>query len=99
MTEMPPNERRKLVLRSQTFQLINRLLYKKGPNQSLRRCILEEDIPKVLKEAHEGQAGGHMGLNTTARKIVLAGLWWPTVHNDAMEWVVACDTCQRPENH
>ena len=30
--EMPPNERRKLVLRSCTFQLINGLLYKMGPD-------------------------------------------------------------------
>ena len=36
-----------------------------------------------------------MGPDTTARKILLAGLWWPTVYNDAREWVVACDTCQR----
>jgi hypothetical protein len=56
---------------------------------------LEEEIPKVLKEAHEGLAGGHMGPDTTARKILLAGLWWSIVHNDAREWVVACDTCQR----
>ena len=50
-SDMPPNERRKLVLRSQTFQLINGLLYKMGPQQILRRCVLEEEIPKVLKEA------------------------------------------------
>ena len=92
-SEMPPNERRKLVLRRRTFQLINNLLYKMGPDQILRQCVLEEEIPKVLKEAHEGLVGGHMGLDTTARKILLAGLWWPTVHNNAREWVIACDTC------
>ncbi len=48
----------------------------------------------MLKEAHEGPTGGHMGLDTTARKILLAGLWWPIVY-DAREWVVRCDTCQR----
>ena len=62
-----------------------------GPDQILRRCVLEEEIPKVLKEAHEPT--GHMGPKTTARKILLVGLWWPTVHNDAREWVVSCDTC------
>ena len=92
-SKMPPNERRKLGLRSQIFQLINGLLYEMGPDQILRRCILKEEILKVLKEAHEGLVGGHMGLDTTVRKILLAGLWWPTVHNDAREWVIACDTC------
>ena len=81
---MSPNERKKLVLRSHTFQLINGLLYIMGPNQILR---------KVLKEAHKELAGGHMGLDTTTRKILLVGLWWPTLHNDTKEWVIACDTC------
>ncbi|XP_059064646.1 uncharacterized protein LOC131856750 [Cryptomeria japonica] len=36
-----------------------------------------------------------MGLDTTALKVLLAGLWWPTLYNDAWEWVVGCDTCQR----
>ena len=66
-----------------------------GPDQILRWCVLKEEIPKVLKEAHEGLTGGHTGPDTTAWKILLVGLWWPTIHNDAREWVVACDTCQR----
>lgn len=93
--EMPPGERRKLVLRSKVFQLINGLLYKMGPDQVLRRCVLEEEIQGVLREAHEGSARGHMGLDTTTRKVLLAGLWWLTLHNDAREWVMSCDTCQR----
>ena len=36
-----------------------------------------------------------MELDTTARKILLAGLWWLTVYNDARKWVVGCDTCER----
>ena len=67
-----PSERRKLALRSRKFQLINGLLYKMGPDQILQQCVMEEEIPKVLKEAHEGPTGGHMGPNTTARKILLA---------------------------
>lgn len=93
--EMSSGERRKLVLRSRTFQLINGLLYKMGPDQILRQCVLEEEIPGVLREAHEDVAGGHMGPDMTARKVLLAGLWWLTVHNDAREWVTSCDTCQR----
>lgn len=36
-----------------------------------------------------------MGLDATARKVLFAGLWWSTLHNDGHEWVVGCDTCQR----
>lgn len=56
---------------------------------------MKEEIPSVLKEAHDGLAGGRMGPNATASKVLLAGLWWPTVHTNAREWVVRCDTCQR----
>lgn len=83
-----------MALKSKTFHLINGLLYKMGPDQILQRCAMEEEIPSVLKEAHDGLAGGHMGLDATTRKVLLAGLWWPTLHTDVREWVVGCDTCQ-----
>lgn len=63
---MPPGERRKLALKSKTFQLINDLLYKMGHDQILRRCVMEEEIIGVLKEAHDWLAGGHMGLDAIA---------------------------------
>lgn len=58
---------------------------------------MEEEISGVLKEAHDGLAGGHMGPDATTRKVLLAGLWWPTLHTDAREWVIGCDTCQSAE--
>lgn len=59
--DMLPGERRKLALKSKTFQLINGLLYKMGPDKILRRCVMEEEISSVLKEAHDGLAGGPYG--------------------------------------
>lgn len=56
---------------------------------------MEEEIPRVIREAHEGPAGDHMGPDTTPRKVLLTGLWWPTLYNDAREWVMGCDTYQR----
>lgn len=91
--DMPLGEQRKLVLRSKIFQLIDGLLYKMGLDQVLRRCVMEEEVSRALREAHEGPAGGHMGPDTMAWKVLLAGLWWPTLYNDAREWVVGCDTC------
>ncbi len=72
---MPPNERRKMTLKSKAFQLIQGLLYKMGPNNVLCRCVMEEEIPNVLLESHEGLVGGHMGLDATAQKVLLARLW------------------------
>lgn len=84
--EMLAAERRRIAFKSRTFQLIEELLYKIGPHRVLRRCIIEEEISGVLRESHEGLAGGHMGLDATTRKVLLARLWWPTLYGD---------TCQR----
>lgn len=39
---------------------------------------MKEEIPGLLGEAHEGLAGGHMGIDATTRKILLADpiLWY-----------------------
>jgi hypothetical protein len=30
-----------------------------GPDEILRRCVMESEIPLILAEAHEGNEGGH----------------------------------------
>jgi transposase InsO family protein len=66
-----------------------------GPDEILRRCVVEAERPLILAEAHEGIVGGHYAGKTTTRKILKAGLWWPTLHKDAKEYYRACDVCQR----
>lgn len=36
-----------------------------------------------------------MGLDMTTQKVLLVGLWWHTLYNDARKWMVSCDTCQQ----
>ena len=33
--------------------------------------------------------------DTTAKAIMTAGLWWPTLFQDAKEYVKRCEDCQR----
>jgi transposase InsO family protein len=77
------------------FSLIVGQLYKMGPNEILRRCVMEAEHPLILAEAHEGITGGHYAGKATAQKVLRAGLWWPTLHKDAKEYTRACDVCQR----
>ncbi|NHV87566.1 hypothetical protein HA385_23580, partial [Escherichia coli] len=49
----------------------------------------------ILQEAHQGIAGGHPGKEGTMRKVLQAGLWWPTLSKDAHEFAKQCDICQR----
>jgi hypothetical protein len=50
-------QKKQLVVRAAYFQLIVGQLYKMGPDEILRRCVMESEIPLILVEAHEGIAG------------------------------------------
>jgi hypothetical protein len=56
-----------------------------GPNEILRRCVMESEIPLILVESHEIIAGGHYAGKAATQKVLRAGLWWPTLHKDAKE--------------
>ena len=48
-----------------------------------------------MEESHEGVTGGHYGGHATSRKVLLIGLWWPTLNSDATDYVRSCDVYQR----
>jgi hypothetical protein len=52
-------QKKQLVVRAAEFSLIARQLYKMGPDEILRRCVMEIERPLILAEAHEGITGGH----------------------------------------
>lgn len=49
--------------------------------------MYEKEYIPLLRQAHEGVGSGHFSGETTARNILWSGLWWPTVHMDAQEYV------------
>jgi hypothetical protein len=56
-----------------------------GADNILRRCVLEQERPRILVEAHEGIDGGHYIGKYTAQKVLRVGLWWPTFHKNSKE--------------
>jgi hypothetical protein len=55
-----------LVVHAANSSLIARQLYKMGPDEILRRCVMEAKRPLILTEYHEGIVGGHYaGKETT----------------------------------
>ncbi len=48
-----------------------------------------------MEKFHEGSARGHYDNNTTMKKIMLTGYWWPTIHKDATNLCQRCDICQQ----
>ncbi|GAA0147621.1 hypothetical protein LIER_36551 [Lithospermum erythrorhizon] len=70
-------------------------LYKKSCDGPLLSCVLQEDIPRILAQVHQGWCGSHIGGRSVAVKITLIGYFWPTLVNDVMNFVKKCNVCQK----
>jgi transposase InsO family protein len=88
-------QKKQLVVHAAYFSLIVVQLYKMGPDEILRRCVMEAERPLVFTKSHEGIVGGHYARKGTTQKVLRAILWWPTLHRYAKDYYRACDVCQR----
>ena len=99
---MPPEfsyqQRKKLRTDSRYYIWDDPLLFKRGADLIIRRCVPEGEQSKILKECHSSPYGGHFVGDKTAHKILQSGFYWPTIFKDCFEWVKLCDQCQRMGN-
>lgn len=51
-------------------------------------------VQSVLEEVHEGICRGHLGARALATRILHQGYYWPTLQQDALDFVKRCHTCQ-----
>ncbi|XP_074326820.1 uncharacterized protein LOC141664764 [Apium graveolens] len=70
------------------------VLYMRGFNQPLLRCVDLEEGNYIFREIHEGIYGNHSGGGLLALKALRQGYYWPTMKEDAFKFVKACDRCQ-----
>eukprot|EP00253_Pinus_taeda_P006412 PITA_06412 len=85
----------KIVRKSAPFTWIGGNLFKLGPDQILRHCVKEEDVFDILLTYHDGPCGGHFVAERTAFKILHAGYYCPTLHQDVRKYISQCDQCER----
>ena len=99
---MPPEfsyqQRKKLRTGSRYYIWDDPLLFKRGADLIIRRCVSEGEQSKILKECHSSPYRGHFTGDKTAHKILQSGFYWPTIFKDCFEWVKLCDQCQRMGN-
>ena len=74
------------------------LLFRRGADQIIRRCVPETEQVEILDKCHSAQYGGHFVRQRIAQKILQSGFYWPTLFRDIFEWVKQCDGCQRVRN-
>ena len=82
------------MIRATDFTVIVGNLYKMGNDGILCRYVPEFERGQILVEAHEGVASGHYASRAIAQKILRAGLWWLTLHQDLKAHCRACDVYQ-----
>ena len=99
---MPPKfnyqQRKKLRTDSRYYIWDDPLLFRRGADLIIRRCVPEGEQSKILHECHASPYGGHFSGDKTAHKILQFGFYWPTIFKDCFEWVKLCDRCQRMGN-
>eukprot|EP00253_Pinus_taeda_P010219 PITA_10219 len=97
--QFPPHpsskKKSRIVRKSAPFTWIGGNLFKLGPDQILRHSVREEDVFDILLTGHDGPCGGHFAAKKTAFKILQAGYYWPTLHQDVRRYISQCDRCQR----
>ena len=87
--------KKQLIQKSAPYTMIGNVLYKKGRDEVLRRCIFKSEVETILEGCHLDSCGGHFAGDSTARKALMAGYWWPTMFTDAHQFARRCDPCQR----
>ncbi|GKV29326.1 hypothetical protein SLEP1_g38263 [Rubroshorea leprosula] len=80
--------------RAAHFTLLDNRLYKRAASMPLLRCLTPYEAEYVVREVHEGVCGTHIGGRTLARKLLRQGYYWPTMVEDAQNYVKKCPTCQ-----
>ncbi|GAV63434.1 RVT_3 domain-containing protein, partial [Cephalotus follicularis] len=88
-------EARRITYRSNRFYLKDRIPYQKSDALPLLRCLRPTEVEYALKEVHEGICSNHFRGRSLSYNIVRQGYYWPTMHQDALDFMRKCDKCQR----
>ena len=76
------------------FLLDGEVLYKKGKDQVLLRCVNSSEANKIVEEIHEGICGTHANGHQMAKQVMRAGYYWLTLESDCIKYARKCHKCQ-----
>ncbi|KAG9450614.1 hypothetical protein H6P81_010579 [Aristolochia fimbriata] len=88
-------KRKKLMVHSKHYYWEDPFLYKICPDQVIKKCVKEEEVPLILSHCHEKEVGGHHSANRTIAKVLQSGFFWPTLFRDTKRSFVWCMTRAR----
>lgn len=69
--DIPEKERKRCTIKSRPYTFYGKKLYKLGPNGIFRQCFSPTKTNAILTEFHKGPVGGHYGISTIVKKILI----------------------------
>ena len=96
--EFSSQQKKKLIRDAKFYIWDEPFLWKLCSDGMVRRCIANEEVGTILQHCHGMVNSGHYGPQRTAAKVLEAGFYWPSILQDAREFMMHCDACQRSGN-
>jgi hypothetical protein len=84
-TSASRDEHRRIRHQAKNYLILDDMLYRRGVDYILRRCLTHEEAVIVLNDFHTRACGGHLSGLATTQKILRAGYFWPTLIKDCIE--------------
>ncbi|CAL2277969.1 unnamed protein product [Prunus armeniaca] len=89
-----PKHARKLKRTMKRYFINGSTLYRKGFNGEPLKCLGKSEAQQVMQEIHAGECSEHQGMKKLYQQLLSVGYYWPTMKNDAYNFVKKCHTCQ-----
>ncbi|XP_017434586.1 uncharacterized protein LOC108341410 [Vigna angularis] len=80
------------------YVIIGDDLYNRGFSTPLLKCLARPEAQYMLDELHNGICGFHTGRRVLKARTVRAGYYWPTMEEEARDFVWKCRKCQAHAN-
>ena len=75
------------------YVLDGEILYKRGSDQTLLRCIKSHEAKKIIEEVHEEICRIHANGLNMARQIMRLGYLWTSMIEDCINFAQRCHKC------
>jgi ribonuclease HI len=95
---LPPNlscnQKHNLIRQAALHTIIVDVIYRRGLDGTLLRCLKSDESKKALQEVHEGICGTHSSGPTLTNKLLGLGYFWPNMEKDSYIFVKKFQKCQ-----
>ena len=89
------NQRKSFIQHASRFTLLGSILYRRGYDGTLLRCLNLDKANLVIKEVHNGICGAHTSGMFLAKKLLRTRYYQPTMEKDAFQHIIKCIACQK----